>query len=285
MLQDMLKLFISNKKALVGVMILFTFILIAILAPVLAPYHPRQDGTEDRSFPLQADPGGEHILGTNHAGYDILSRLIYGTRLTMFVGLITGFISTFIALTFGLVSGYFGGRIDDILNLINNIFLVIPSLPLIIVIASYIRMRGVLPIILVLTITNWAWGGRLIRSQVMSMREREFIKVAEVMGESKVLIIFREILPNIISLVMVTFFTATLSAVLSHATLEFIGLGDVTVTTWGSMLYWARNSAALLYGAWWWFLPPGIFIGMLGASLAMMNFAIDEISNPKIRER
>ena len=175
--------------------------------------------------------------------------------------------------------------IDDIISFINNIFLVIPGLPLIIVVASYITIRGVMPIILVLSLTGWAWGARVIRAQVLSMREREFVKVAEVLGEKPVIIVFREILPNIISLVMATFFTSTIGAVLGGATLEFIGLGNVSIVTWGTMLYWAQNNNALLYDAWWWFLPPGLFIGLLGTSFALMNFAIDEISNPKIRKR
>lgn len=285
MIQDTFKLFIGNKKALIGLIIFLIFLIIAIFAPIIAPYEIRQSSDEDGQFPLRAEPGGKHLLGTSHAGYDIFSRLIYGTRLTIMVGIITGTISTFVALTVGLLSGYLGGRADDILSFVNNIFLVIPSLPLIIVIASYITMRGIMPIILVLSLTGWAWGARVIRSQVMSMREREFVQVAEVLGESTIVIIFREILPNIVSLVMVTFFTSTMAAVIGQATLEFIGLGNMAAVTWGTMLYWAQNNAALLYGAWWWFLPPGLFIGMLGASFALMNFAIDEISNPKIRKR
>ncbi len=285
MIKDMFMLFFDNKKAMVGLIILAIFIILALFAPYIAPYGPRQSADSQGKFPLNNGPSKDHLLGTTHAGYDILSRLIYGTRLTLLVGLTTGIITTFVALTVGLLSGYFGGLIDDIISFINNIFLVIPGLPLIIVVASYITIRGVIPIILVLSLTGWAWGARVIRSQVLSMREREFVKVAEVLGEKPVIIVFREILPNIISLVMATFFTSTIGAVLGGATLEFIGLGNVSIVTWGTMLYWAQNNNALLYDAWWWFLPPGLFIGLLGTSFALMNFAIDEISNPKIRKR
>lgn len=285
MIKDMFMLFFENKKAMVGLIMLAIFIILALFAPYIAPYGPRQSADSQGKFPLNTAPSKAHLLGTTHAGYDILSRLIYGTRLTLLVGLTTGIITTFIALTVGLLSGYFGGIIDDIISFINNIFLVIPGLPLIIVVASYITIRGVMPIILVLSLTGWAWGARVIRSQVLSMREREFVKVAEVLGEKPVIIVFREILPNIISLVMATFFTSTIGAVLGGATLEFIGLGNVSIVTWGTMLYWAQNNNALLYDAWWWFLPPGLFIGLLGTSFALMNFAIDEISNPKIRKR
>ena len=285
MIKDMLKLFISNKKALTGVIILMFFLTIAIFAPIIAPYGPKQSRDESGKFELRAEPSLKHPLGTSHAGYDLFSRLIYGTRLSLGVGISTGIITTFIALTLGLFSGYYGGVIDEIISFINNIFLVIPSLPLVIVVASYITIKGVLPIILVLSLTGWAWGTRVIRSQVLSVREREFVKVAEVLGEKPLIIVFREIFPNIISLVMATFFTSTIAAVIGEATLEFIGLGNLSTVTWGTMLYWAQNNAALLYNAWWWFLPPGLFIGLLGTSFALMNFAIDEISNPKIRKR
>lgn len=285
MIKDMFGLFIENKKALVGLIILSCFILMAIFAPLIAPYGPKDNSNEQGKFELQAEPSQKHLLGTTHAGNDIFSRLVYGSRLTLTVGLTTGFITTFIALTIGLMAGYFGGVIDDIISFIINIFLVIPGLPLIIVVASYITVKGVLPIILVLSFTGWAWGARVIRAQVMTMREREFVKVAEVLGEKPVIIIFREILPNVISLVMATFLVSTIGAIIGEATLEFIGLGNVSAVTWGTMLYWANNNGALLFGAWWWFLPPGVFIGLLGTAFALMNFAIDEISNPKIRKR
>ncbi len=285
MIKGNLFLFIQNKKALFGVIILFSFIIIGIFAPVLAPYGPRQDSNENGKFPLMAEPSSEHFLGTTHAGNDILSRLIFGTRVTLSVGLITGIISTFIALTLGMIGGYLKGAVDDVISFITNVFLVIPSLPLVIVIASYVTIKGIIPIILMLALTDWAWGARVVRAQVLSMGEREFVKAAEVLGEKPIVIVFREIFPNIISLVMATFFTSTIAAIIGEATLEFIGLGNVSTVTWGTMLFWAQNNSALLFGAWWWFLPPGLFIGLLGTSFALMNFAIDEISNPKIRKR
>jgi len=285
MIRETLYLFVENKKALAGVIILLFFILLGLFAPVIAPYEPKQDADEYGKFPFMSEPTQKHLLGTTHAGHDILSRLIYGTRITLSVGLITGIISTFIALAVGMFSGYMKGMTDDLISFVTNVFLVIPSLPLVIVIASYISFKGILPIILLLSLTGWAWGARVVRAQVLSLGEREFIKVAEVLGESPAVIVFREIFPNIISLVMATFFTSTIAAIIGEATLEFIGLGNVSTVTWGTMLFWAQNNSALLFGAWWWFLPPGLFIGLLGTSFALMNFAIDEISNPKIRKR
>lgn len=285
MFKDTASLFFENKKAFAGVIILSFIVLMAVFAPVFAPYGPKQSSDENGPFPYLAVPQAKHLLGTTNAGYDIFSRLIYGSRITLSVGLLTGIITTFISLTVGLFSGYMKGFYDDVISFITNVFLVIPGLPLVIVVASYITIRGVLPIILVLSFTGWAWGARVIRAQVLSLGEREFIKVAEVLGEKPRVIVFSGILPNIISLVMATFFTSTIAAVIGEATLEFIGLGNVSSVTWGTMLFWAQNNGALLYGAWWWFLPPGLFIGLLGTSFALMNFAIDEISNPKIRKR
>ncbi len=286
MLRDMLLLFFKNKKAVLGLIILIFFLFIAIFAPILAPYEPFQNRDEEGlRFPLRSRPTGEHWLGTTQNGYDIFSRLIYGTRTSLFIGLATGLLTTAIALTVGLISGYFGGVVDDIVSFFINIFLVLPTLVLVIVIATYITVEGITPIILVLAITGWAWGARVVRAQVLSVREREFIYASEVLGESAPKIIFREILPNIVPLVMATFLTSTIAAIIGEASLSFLGLGDLTVISWGTLLYWAQNSAALLFGAWWWFLPPGLFIGLLGTSLVLLNFAIDEISNPKLRKR
>ncbi|NMB02838.1 MAG: ABC transporter permease [Firmicutes bacterium] len=286
MMRDFAGLFLSNKKALLGLIILLTFVLVAVFAPLIAPYGSHQNRGEDgRRFPARAPISRDHLLGTTQTSYDIFSQFIYGTRTSLLIGLSTGLLTTFISLTVGLAAGYFGGWVDDVISFIINIFLVLPTLVLIIVIATYITVEGIMPIVLVLAITGWAWGARVIRAQVLSVRQREYVQAAEVLGERPIVIVFREILPNIIPLVMATFLTSTVAAVLGEASLSFLGLGDLTVISWGTQLYWAQNSAALLYGAWWWFLPPGLAIGLLGTSLALLNFAIDEISNPKLRRR
>ena len=286
MMRDFASLFLSNKKALAGLIILIVFVLVAIFAPAIAPYGAHQNRDEGgRRFPARAPIGEAHLLGTTQTSYDIFSQFIYGTRTSLFIGLATGLLTTVIALTVGLASGYFGGVVDDAISFIINIFLVLPTLVLMIVIATYISVEGIMPIVIVLSITGWAWGARVVRSQVISVRQREYVQAAEVLGERSGAIVFREILPNIIPLVMATFLNSTIAAVLGEASLSFLGLGDLTVISWGTQLYWAKNSGALLYRAWWWFLPPGIAIGLLGTSLALINFAIDEISNPKLRQR
>jgi peptide/nickel transport system permease protein len=325
MLKDTFSLFIENRKALLGLIILIFFSGVAIFAPIIAPYDPKTNKvdvmkivneeigrtttiereqidelTERRVYtqsitttyekvttklPLNAKPSNQHLLGTTKAGQDLFSQMVYGTRITLTVGLVTGLFTTFIALSLALAEGYFGGIVDDVISLFTNVFLVIPSLPLMIVIAAYITVKGVIPIVLILGLTSWPWPTRILRSQVVSLKNRDFVKVARNLGERPLYIVFKEILPNMISLVMASFFSSTMAAIMGEATLEFLGLGNVSVVSWGTILYWAQNSGALLSGAWWWFLPPGICIALIGTSFALMNFAIDEISNPKLRKR
>jgi peptide/nickel transport system permease protein len=325
MFRDLGHLFLGNKKAFFGLILLLFFAFVGIFAPFLAPYDPKNnrvettvvvseerdraktitrenidENTEKRVYsqsvtttyervtkklPLKGKPSSEHVLGTTHSGQDIFSQLIWGTRISLTVGLVTGLFTTVVALCLALLAGYFGGIVDDIISLFTNVFLVIPSLPLMIVIAAYVSVRGVIPIIFILGITSWPWPTRVLRSQVVSLKNRDFVRVSKSLGEKPLYVVFREILPNMISLVMASFFSSTMSAIIGEATLEFIGLGNVSVVSWGTMLYWAQANGALLAGAWWWFLPPGICIALIGTSFALMNFAVDEISNPKLRKR
>lgn len=267
-----------NKKAIVGLSIFFFFVVIAVFAPFLAPNDPN----EFVGIPYSR-PTSEHILGLDRMGRDILSQLIYGTRLSLIVGLTTGTLMTTISLLIGMTAGYFGGLVDRILSTIIDVFMVIPGLPLMIVIASYIRFRGVVPIILVISFTSWAPGARVIRAQTLTMRNREFILASKITGEKSRRIIFSEIMPNMLSLISSNFFVACLTAIVGEASLEFLGFGDVSAITWGTMLYWAQNSSALLNNSWGWVLAPGIAIATLGASFALLNFSIDELTNPKLR--
>ncbi len=259
-------------------MLLLFFVGVALLAPVLAPYSPK-----DTSF-IPFDTGSaEHPLGTTALGEDVLSQLIWGTRLSLLVGLVAGAIATFVSVVIGLVSGYAGGILDEVLSTFTNIFLVIPGLPLLIIIAAYVNVEGVLPIIFVIAVTGWAWGARVLRAQTLSLRNRDFVQAARVVGEGGGRIVFAEILPNMLSLIAANFFGAALFAVLSEAGLEFLGLGDVGIVTWGTMLYWAQTNQAFLLNQWAWMIAPGVCIALLGTSFALLNFAIDEITNPKLR--
>ncbi|NLM53808.1 MAG: ABC transporter permease [Firmicutes bacterium] len=269
---------LRNKKALVGAVILLILALVAIFAPLIAPYGPN----ETRFFPAQP-PSREHLLGTTSLGQDIFSQVVWGTRLTLTVGLVTGSLCALISTTIGLVAGYFGGWVDEVLSLITNVFLVLPGLPLMIIIAAYITVQSVVPIVVVISITGWAWGARVLRSQMMTLKNRDYVKAAIIAGESPLRIIFCEIFPNMLGLIVANFFGAALYAVLSEAGLEFLGLGNVNAVTWGTILYWAQNNQAMLMGQWQWMVVPGLLIAILGTSFALLNFAVDEMTNPRLR--
>jgi peptide/nickel transport system permease protein len=277
-LQDLWRMLRENPKMLAGVCIVAFFILLALIGPLFIHSDPNAI-THDTLLP----PSAAHWLGTTQNGQDVLIQLIIGTRSSVLWGLASGAAVTLLSITIGLSSGYFGGAIDDVLSMLTNVFLVIPGLPLSIVLAAFLPFKGSLTVALVITVTSWAWGARVLRSQTLSMRNREFVESARMSGEYTWRIIFVEILPNEIAIVASGFIGTMLYVILASASLEFLGLGDATNVTWGSMFFWAQNSDALLLGAWWWFVAPGFCIAALGAGLALMNFGIDEIANPKLR--
>lgn len=277
-LPSWLRSILRNPKALVGFSILISFVVIAVAAPAIAPFEPnRMVGR-----PHDA-PSADHLFGTTRQGQDVFSQIVIGTQATLTVGFVTGTIVITVAILVGITAGYVGGIVDEILSLITNIFLVIPGLPLVIVVAGWLDRPGPGTIILVLSFTSWAWGARVLRSQTLSLRHSEFVEAARVSGEPTWRIVVFEILPNMVSLVASSWFGAVLYAILTEAGLSFIGLGSPTSVTWGTVLYWAQNNQALLTGAWWTFIPPGVAIALVGLSLTLINYAIDEITNPRLQ--
>lgn len=269
----------SSPKARVGIVILAVFVLVAIFAPLLAPY-----GATQNTFAPGADASREHWLGTTAAGEDVLSQLIYGARVSVFVGFAAGALSTVVAVLVGLSWGYLRGFGSDVVNFVVNLFLVVPGLPLMIVLAAYLQDGGLAMIIFVVALTGWAWGARVLRAQTQSLRSRDFVTAAQFSGESSTRIVFREILPNMTSLIVGSFFGAATAAILAEAGLEFLGLGDPSTVSWGTMLFWAQNSSALLTGQWFLLLAPGLCIALLATSLTLINFGVDGITNPRLRE-
>jgi peptide/nickel transport system permease protein len=266
-----------NKKVAAGCAIVGFFIVVGLLGPFFMPYNP-----EATSHLFIAPPSAAHWLGTTVVGEDLFSQLIYGTRTSVFWGLATALVVTVLSVLVGLVGGYFSGLTDDSLTLVTNVSLVLPALPLAIVLAAYFP-RGPLTISMVIVITSWAWQARVLRSQTLSLRSREFVTASRVGGENAWRIIFFEIFPNEISLVVAGFVSTTIFIILAWAALEFLGLGDGTIPSWGGMLYWAQQAGALGGGLWWWFIPPGLCIATLGAGLALINFGIDEVADPRLR--
>ena len=277
-LRDLWRILRLNRKVSFGLAIVLFFILVAIFGPLFL----RQDPNAFSLDRLQP-PSTAHWLGTTQTGQDIMTQVVVGARLSVFMGLVIGAMTMFVSIFVGLVSGYYGGWIDEILSLVSNVFLVLPTLPLAILLAAFVAYRGPLTIAVVLTVTGWSWGARVLRSQTLSLRNWDSIEAARASGEPSLRIIFFEILPNEIAIVAAQFLGTVIYAILAETALEFLGLGDITSVSWGMMLYWAGNNDALLLGAWWWFLAPGLCIAILGAGLAFINFGIDESANPRLR--
>lgn len=267
-----------NRKALAGVIMLAAFCLMALLAPVLAPVDPA--AFVDRPH---LPPSSAHLLGTTGQGQDVFAQTVWGARPTLVVGILVGLISTLIGIVVGISAGYFGGGVDDILSLGTNIFLIVPSLPLLVVLAAFLGSGNVAFFIAVLTITGWAWPARIMRSQTLSLREKDFVAAARVGGEGGMRIVLAEILPNMLSIVVASFLSSTIFAIGALTALEFLGLGNPSVISWGTSLYWASNNAGLLTGAWWTFIPAGACIALVAFAFALINYAVDEITNPRLR--
>lgn len=275
---DLFSQLLRNRKALIGVTILTIVVLLAVFAPLLTDYLPTQ-----RVGRPHQPPSSDHLLGTTRLGYDVFTRMLYGARVSLAVGFGAGLLITVIGTVLGIIAGYKGGVVDEVISFFTNMILVIPNLPLLLVLAAFIGQASPLVIALILGFTSWAWGVRVTRSETLSIRQRDFVKSAEMLGEPGWRIMAFEIFPNLISIVGINFIGSVIFAVISEATLEFLGLGDPNTVSWGIMLYNAQNSSALSVGAWWDILTPCLALATLGLGLALINFAIDEIANPRLR--
>lgn len=267
-----------NMKMKTGCVIVGFFILLAIFGPLLARYDPNAQSTD-----ILQPPSLDHWLGTTQAGQDVFAQMMVGTRYSIFWGLLTAVIVTLVYVTIGVTAGYFGGRLDELLSLLINVFLVLPGFPLALIIAAYVPYKGSLTVALVIVLTGWPGHTRILRAQTLTMRQRDFVEAARVSGLHTWRIIFFEILPNMVAIIAAGFVGTVLSVILAAAGLEYLGLGDIRSVSWGSMFYWAQNGSALLQGAWWWFVPPGLGIALLGAGLTFINLGLDEIADPRLR--
>lgn len=228
-------------------------------------------------------PSGDHLLGTTQNGQDVLAQLAHATRGSLLIGVSVGLLAVALSSFFGILGSYLGGFLDEAFSLFTNVVLIIPGLPLMIVIGSYATRRGIVLISFVLALTSWAAGARVLRAQTLSIRNHDYVLAARVAGEKTWRIIGVEILPNLLPVLSSQFVFSIIFAILGEAGLSFIGLGASNSLTWGVMLANAQNGQALLLGAWWWFVPPGLMIATLGMGLSLINFSIDEVINPKLR--
>lgn len=255
-------------------------VLVAIFAPWIAPYDPYQR-IDVEPDDILAPPGEGYLLGRDDAGRDVWSQLLYGARVSLLVGFTASFVSMFIGTTVGLVSGYFGGRIDNILMRFVDFLLVIPDLPLALVIIA-VWGRGLWKIILVISLLGWTYTARLVRSQTLSIKERQFILRARAMGASRARIIVRHILPLVLPLIIAQAVLDISASILAEASLSFLGLGDPTLISWGNMLNFAFERAVSRQ-AWWFLLPPGFAILWVTLALILIGTSLEEIVNPRIK--
>jgi peptide/nickel transport system permease protein len=268
----------SNRKATVGVVLLAIFILVALVPGLIA-----HDNPSAQIYPRRLGPSSSHLLGTTAFGQDMFAQVIYGTRPVLLIAFGVGLGATIIAMLVGVAAAYLGGAWDGLLNLLTDVLLVIPAFPLLIVIGSYLHGASTGVLIAVITCISWSYTARQLRAQARSLRTRDFLEAAKVRGERSFYIITVEIIPTMTSLLVAAFLTNALYAVLFSASLQFIGLGNPSDVSWGTMLYWAENNEAFQTGQALWIIVPGLCIVALGAAFALLNYAFDEIGNPALR--
>ncbi|HET6482998.1 MAG TPA: ABC transporter permease [Actinoplanes sp.] len=271
-------LFLRNGKAATGLSILGIYVLFAIIGPWIAPYDPSARGND-----LVRGPSADHWLGTTHLGQDVFSQILVGTRSVVYVGFLAGIIATVLSVLLGVTAGYLGGKTDDALSAFANVILVIPAIPLMIIITSVLNNAGDTLIALVIGLTSWSWNARVLRAQTLSLRRRDYVEASRAAGEKTWRIIVFELLPNLTAVIASGFVGTVIFAVLSEITLAFIGIVSNDGWNWGTILFWAQGQQALGQNAWWWFVPAGLAIALLGTALSLINFGIDEFVSPRLR--
>ncbi|SEB58000.1 ABC transporter permease [Paenibacillus sp. GP183] len=272
------RILIKSPKFVIGAVALLIVLVIVSIYPLIN----RNDPLDMMALAFQP-PGGSMILGSDNFGRDIFLELMYGIRTSVKVGLIAGICATVIGLSIGLASGYIGGLWDNILSTITNIFIVIPSFIILILVSVSINSRSSLVTALIIGITSWPWTARAVRAQTTSLRNRDHVNIAKISGHSTPRIIVFEILPYIASYVVMAFVLQTASGILSEASISMLGLGPYNTISLGILMNWALVFEAPVAGAWWAFIPAAFSIAIITFSLYMMNTGMDEIFNPKIR--
>jgi len=273
--------FIRKPQALIGSIMLLIILFAAVFAPLIAPYDPYQR-LRVQPTDLFAPPDAQHLLGRDDAGKDIWSQLIYGARVSLIVGFAASLVSMGIGTSVGLISGYFGGTIGNLLMRLVDFLMVVPDLPLMLVIIA-VWGRGLFNIILVIGLLSWTYTARLVRSQTLSIKERQFILRTKSIGASDARIILRHILPQVLPLIVAQAVLDISASILAESSLSFLGLGDPNLVSWGSMLNFALDRGAVSRQAWWFLLPPGFAILWVTLSLILIGNGLEEIVNPRIK--
>jgi len=287
-LNEFWRTFRRNNLGLLGGFLILTALLAAVFAPLLTPYEPtdviRDANGSGMTF---ASPSVHGPLGTDDAGRDVWSELIYGARISLTVGFLAGFIAMFVGSLLGITAGYFGGWIDNLLMRVTDLLLVIPDLPLMLVLVATLRqmklsVSPMLIIILVIGLLYWTSAARLIRSQVLTIKERQYVARARAIGAGHAHIVHKHILPQIMPLIVANTVLTISTAILVESGLAFLGLGDPTKPSWGTMLNFAFDRNAVTNGAWWFYLPPGLAIVWVSLGCILLGNVLEEMLNPRL---
>ena len=274
-----LSLLLRNPKSLTGIAMLAFVVVIALIAPLISVAHPND-------FNLLAtglSPTWNHLFGTTDQGSDIFSQVVMGARRSLLLGAAAAALATFFAAFLGITAAYCGGFVDDAISVLINVCLVIPAIPLLVVISGYLDDRSMGTMIVILAVVLWAFEARILRGQALSLTNRDFIQAAKASGESTMRIVFGELVPNMVSRIAAAFVLVFYIALLTDAGLEFLGLGDMSKTSWGVTLYWAQTNSTVLQGEWWPFFFPGAALAFTVLGLVLLLTGIDEVSNPRLR--
>jgi peptide/nickel transport system permease protein len=269
---------LGSWKIRAGAVLAGVFVVMSIVGPMIAPHDPTETTAD-----ILAAPSAAHWLGTTGQGQDVLAQVLAGSRMSLEVGFLAALISEVLAILVGVTAGYLSSVADEVLSLVSNVFLVIPVLPLQILIIAYIGNIGWVMMAVVIGVTHWAHSARKLRAQTLSLRRRDFVESARATGEPRWRIILFEILPNETAIIASGFLFSVLSAIIVQTGLSFLGLGDIATPSWGMILHWAEQGNAFLIGAWWWYVPPGVCLALVGMGLALLNLGIDEVVNPRLR--
>jgi peptide/nickel transport system permease protein len=275
-----LVLLLRSPKGRVGLGVVLGVVLLGLLAPLLVP---ASKATEFSLLDARQAPSLHHIFGTSDQGTDVFAQVAWGARRSLLLGAAAGLIATILATTLGVFAAYVGGIVDEFLNLLTNVFFVIPTIPLLIDVTAFLHTRSMLTMILVIACTLWAFEARILRAQALTLKNRDFVLAAKVAGESTRRIVFGELMPNMISRIAAAFVLVFYIAILVSAGLEFLGFGDLQKPSWGVALYWATVNSSVLQVVWWAFVFPGLAIGLTVLGLTLVLAGIDEVSNPRLR--
>jgi peptide/nickel transport system permease protein len=273
-----LRILLRSRLAVVGIALLVAIVGMALAAPLLTSHDPARLG----EVPPRLHPSLAYPFGTTDQGFDVFSQVLYGARLSLFVGVSAALLSIAIATTLGLVAAYRGGWVDELIGIVTSVFLVLPRLPLLIALAVVVPSKSPLVVVLIISSINWAVEMRVLRAQALSIAASDYVAGAKASGESTLRVVFAEILPNMASRIAAGFLFVFVQAIFVSAALDFLGFGDSNGVSWGRSLYWALNDAALPAGEWWVFIFPGAAISLTALALTLVSYGIDELSNPAL---